>query len=93
MTIIGKNQIKEMNKIQDEHEINLLKQKNESKKTNAEIDRKILNNQEKEKREMNKIKGNYDLKKTQLNADHDAAMKKLEYEKKQTHSGNDKKRK
>ena len=81
MTIIGKNQIKEMNKIQDEHEINLLKQNNESKKKNAEIDRNIKNNQEKEKREMAKIKGNYDLKITQLNADHDVAMKKFKNKK------------
>jgi hypothetical protein len=81
MAIIDGNQIKVRQKIKDEHEINLLKQNNESKKKNAEIDRNIIKNQEKEKREMAKIKGNYDLKITQLNADHDVAMKKFENKK------------
>ena len=63
MTIIDKYQIK------NEYKINLLKLKNESKKINAEIDRNFINNQEKGKREIAKIKGNYDLKITQLNAD------------------------
>jgi hypothetical protein len=61
-----------------------LKQKNESKEINIEIDRNFINNQEKEKekREVAKIKENYDLKITQSNTDHDATMKKFENEKK-----------
>lgn len=70
MAIIEKNHIKGTKKFKDEHEINSSKQKNEIKKINVDIERNLIDSQEKNKRK-------YNLKLTQINSDNNATIKRL----------------